>query len=434
LPREGQVCRVKLPLIGRKEKYVNKYLYFLPISVDIAELFFYTPDRTVFERFVMEYRDGGEKFFNKQTHESWRKAYLFHEYFKMWSSVIKNTLKRSNIDNYKICYVDLYCGQGVYEDGKESTPMLIMKSILSDPELYQHTMTFFNDKNSDVLDKLKNNFETLDNYNKLRYTPKYSAEEVDADIVHALNTGVPSLIVLDPFGYKGVTLELIKGTTRDFGNDLILFFNLNSIVRAIPNDFMQQNMALLFGDRYRELMHILATMEKVEESQAKLQYENEIIKTLHTALTDVGIPYMMKYRIANSDEVQALRYLLFISKNSKGCKAFKTTLKNFSRTNLYDCFGYSSNLDYKPLLEEFEADRLSSELANQYCGKRVLSDDIKLDYACRCFVDADITKALSILEEKGEITVDDFKKDGKKRRKGYFADGTIINFYEVKNG
>jgi len=46
------------------------------------------------------------------------------------------------------------------------------------------------------------------------------------------------------------------------------------------------------------------------------------------------------------------------------------------------------------------------------------------------YIASQIRSALIILEERGQISVEAFKQDGKKRKRGTYPDGTVINFQQ----
>jgi hypothetical protein len=43
----------------------------------------------------------------------------------------------------KIAYLDLFAGPGRYQDGKKSTPLLILQQAIADPEMRQMLLTLF---------------------------------------------------------------------------------------------------------------------------------------------------------------------------------------------------------------------------------------------------------------------------------------------------
>jgi hypothetical protein len=61
-----------------------------------------------------------KKFFSRQTAASRRKAAIIANYFPAWATVIRSRAT-------KMAYIDLYAGRGVYDDGTESTPLLVLR-------------------------------------------------------------------------------------------------------------------------------------------------------------------------------------------------------------------------------------------------------------------------------------------------------------------
>lgn len=66
-------------------------------------------------------------FFSKKRETSEIKSEFLNEYFKAWAAIMLKGQNFKKID--KILYVDLFSGPGIYDDGKESTPIKILKSI-----------------------------------------------------------------------------------------------------------------------------------------------------------------------------------------------------------------------------------------------------------------------------------------------------------------
>ena len=65
---------------------------------------------------------------------------------------------------------------------------------------------------------------------------------------------IPSLVFLDPWGYKGLSLDLVDGTTKDWGCDTILFFNYNRVNMGLNNPAVVERMTAIFGaERFRVL-------------------------------------------------------------------------------------------------------------------------------------------------------------------------------------
>jgi three-Cys-motif partner protein len=127
----------------------------------------------------------------------------------------------------KLAYMDFYCGPGKYRDGSPSTPVLVLTQAMTSPTLQQKLVVLFNDKEQGHIDALKASIAAVPGIGGLKHEITYLCTEVgQAFEDHFKGTSiVPTFTFVDPFGYKGVTLELLKAMLKDFGCDLVLFFS-----------------------------------------------------------------------------------------------------------------------------------------------------------------------------------------------------------------
>ena len=58
---------------------------------------------------------------------------------------------------------------------------------------------------------------------------------------------MPTFRFIDPFGYRGLSLKIIKGVIKDGGSDCIFFFNYNRINAGISNPVVTSHINALFG-------------------------------------------------------------------------------------------------------------------------------------------------------------------------------------------
>lgn len=54
-----------------------------------------------------------------------------------------------------MAYVDLFAGPGRYDDQSKSTPVMVLETILANPELANRMVTMFNDKDQANIESLK---------------------------------------------------------------------------------------------------------------------------------------------------------------------------------------------------------------------------------------------------------------------------------------
>ena len=63
---------------------------------------------------------------------------------------------------------------------------------------------------------------------------------------------VPTFFFVDPWGYKGLSLNLVSSIIKDWGCDCVFFFNYNRVNMGINNEAVKQHMSSLFGTQYLE--------------------------------------------------------------------------------------------------------------------------------------------------------------------------------------
>ena len=95
---------------------------------------------------------------------------IVFDYFKAWASVMRSSQKKNRSDD-RIAYIDLFAGQGIYDDGTISTPILILQEAIQNEDFGQHLVTKFNDKDASAADTLRHAIDTLPSVETLKYQP-----------------------------------------------------------------------------------------------------------------------------------------------------------------------------------------------------------------------------------------------------------------------
>ncbi len=260
-----------------------------------------------------------DEFFKKPREQSIIKKEIVTKYFPIWAGIMSRTVKKhSRNKDYRLGYIDLYCGPGMYYNGVESTPITIMKHILSNTDYQENFITIFNDCNDGAIESLQENFELLDNYDKLKHKPVFYCSEIDTETIKYFDIDIiPSFIFLDPFGFKGITIELISKLVRSFGCDIILFFNYNSIQRHLTNEKVSSHMKNLFTpEMYDELVNYLKLNPRANR-------EDSIITHFKKALKSNNANYVLPFRFVKEDENRTSHYLFFITKHELGAQKIK---------------------------------------------------------------------------------------------------------------
>jgi len=227
-------------------------------------------------------------FFETSSEQSIVKSSIVEKYFWAWAKIML-----SENPGKKIAYIDLFSGPGIYKDGIISTPIRVLQKIIKDKDMRDAVATVFNDRDTQNVTSLKQYISQLPGIDSLRYQPQVLSYEVGSQIAELLSgiDLVPTLLFIDPWGYKGLTLRLIGGVLKNWGCDCIFFFNYNRILPGLshPNPLIQEHMDALFGHEQAES---LRSRLGIMEPAAK---EAEVIEELTKSLVEIGGEYVLPF-------------------------------------------------------------------------------------------------------------------------------------------
>jgi three-Cys-motif partner protein len=341
------------------------------------------------------------KFFEESREQSEVKAAIVTRYFWAWSKVMIPQAKKHA---GKIAYIDLFAGPGRYKDGTKSTPLLLLEQAIQDPDMCRMLVTLFNDANQDFSQSLERALLSLPGIENLTYPPKVHNFEVGEEIARQFQemSLVPTLFFVDPWGYKGLSLNLIGSVLKNWGCDCIFFFNYNRINMGLSNDLVCQHMNALFGskraDRLRERLETMSSYER----------ELAIVEELGEALEEMGGKYVLPFRFVDSRGSRTSHHLIFVSKHVLGYEIMKDIMaKESSRTEQgVPTLEYNPADARYPMLFELSKplDELAEMLLNEFSGQTLTMKDIyRNHHVGRRFIKRNYKEVLRQLEAEGQI-------------------------------
>ncbi|TRV00534.1 MAG: three-Cys-motif partner protein TcmP [Microcystis wesenbergii Mw_QC_S_20081001_S30D] len=365
-------------------------------------------------------------FFNEQKEQSLIKARIVEKYFWAWAKVIISTVKKSSSEP-RIAYIDLFAGAGRYKDGSKSTPVKVLETAIADPDLRNMLVSIFNDADVENVNSLQQAIDSIPGIENLKYRPQIFKYEVGENIVKTFQERklVPTLFFVDPWGYKGLSLQLINSVVKDWGCDCIFFFNYNRINMGLNNDAVKEHINALFGqvraDQLRELLKTLTPQER----------ELTVVEYICEALKEMGGKYVLPFRFRHEMGNRTSHHLIFVSKHLKGYEIIKEIMAKESseQTQGVPSFEYNPATLQQPLLFELTRplDQLESMLLDNFSGKTMTMAEIyDQHHQGKPYIKKNYKTALSNLESQGKITV--HSPEDKKRRKGTFADDLKVTF------
>lgn len=287
-----------------------------------------------------------DTFFDEQSAQSQIKAAIVADYFWAWASVMIQTQRRYPQHAQRIAYVDLFAGPGRYENGAASTPLLIMQRAAADPQIRDRLVAIFNDKDAANVRALETEINQIPGIEQLRYPPEISTGEVGEQLVQRFASAklIPTFLFVDPFGYKGLSLQLVQSVLKDWGCDCVFFFNYNRISMGLGNSVVEDHMDALFGKQRADQLRERFALRRL----APHEREAFIVEEMQAALEEMGGEYVLPFRFRNPAGTRTTHHLFFVSKHFRGYEIMRDVMYKHSRKE-----GTVANFEYNPADERW---------------------------------------------------------------------------------
>lgn len=369
-----------------------------------------------------------EKFFEEQSDVSETKAKIIAKYFFRWAKIVGPT---ADTKGGKIAYIDLFAGPGRYQDGSLSTPILLLSQAAADPSICKKLVSWFNDNDELNVKTLEQEIAKITGIESLSYKPTITQSDVDEELAEYFNKIklVPTFSFIDPFGYKGLSLKIIKGVIKDWGCDCVFFFNYSRINAGINNESVSQHIDALFGSTRATELRL-----KLQKIESTLLREATILEALAAEIKSLGGRYVLPFTFKNKTGKRTKHHLIFVSKHFKGYNTMKSVMAEESSSSN----GGVPSLEYSPadistpLLFSLNqgVDDLEKHILRKM-QKNISFDDLYMSTSVDTpFIEKNYRAALVSLESKRAIRV--FSIEGKPRRAGTF--GPHVRIERFPNG
>ncbi len=364
-----------------------------------------------------------KEFFESPTESSQVKILVVTKYFQAWANVMLSVIKRSTRGAKVLGYLDLFAGPGKYEDGSLSTPIEVLKHAIGHDELKDRLVCVFNDRDPGHVEQLKENIAAIPGIETLKYQPKFFGVEVGAEVADMLqkNSNIPTFFFIDPFGYKGLSLDLIYAVLKDWGSDCVFFFNTRRIGAALFNPIFEEHMNGIFGaERVARLQEELKPLSPEER-------ELTIIEEICQAIKDLGGEYVLPFCFKSAAGERTSHHLIFTSKAFLGYHIMKNIMaaESTDKQQGVASFEYNPATVRQPLLLSYQTplDELAEMLLKDFSGRRLAMEEVYKEHSVgKPFTDKNYKAALIQLEKEKRIEVP------LKHRAGTFGDKVVAVF------
>jgi hypothetical protein len=192
----------------------------------------------------------------------------------------------------------------------------------------------------------------------------------------AVRSIVPTFMFLDPFGYHGLSVNLIRAILKDWGCEVAFFFSFNRIRGALLNDVVRDEMDAIFGvERVDRLRQLLPTLKRQDEK------ESAILAALEDALNAIGGNFVLTFRFRN-DDGRATHHIVFVTKNDVAYDIMKDIMARESsgKPQGVSNFEFVPNAPMPLFDTESPLDALKQTLLQQYRGRTMSISEIYKDH------------------------------------------------------
>lgn len=356
---------------------------------------------------------GEDDFFNEQTVSSRVKAGIISEYFPSYCKIIS-----SKYAPHSIRYIDLFAGPGVYGDNKPSTPILVARHVRNNPVLLPLVELIFNDKY--YAEELESNFRDQfpdRPFKRLHFGKSVvgESEQITAflkkDTHHNGRNLYPSLLFIDPFGYKGIETKVLAEFLKNWGNEIFLFVNTKRIHPALENEKFEPLMQDLFPSTLTQIKNDRRFKSTVAERL------NLIIDSLgkeYNAILKTQVFYTA-FKFQEEDSDGTSHYILHFTKGPRGFDLVKTIYNDFANVGTMFDGVNTYTFDAKQLDEpislfdykSINIDKLKDELQTKFSGRTITADRLfELHQMNQLYCRAHYQEALRRLVDEGKLKSD----------------------------
>jgi three-Cys-motif partner protein len=339
------------------------------------------------------------EFFKKLREGSRIKQKIVTEYFVAYNRVMAPGPRA------KVGYADLFAGPGLYRDSEgvtqKSIPILLCETAIQEELFRQKVRLWFNDGDASNYHQLKAAIESVPGLASLKYTPTVDNKIIDAQWAAKLsNLRVPTLVFLDPCGYKGLSLKLVASVLRGFGNDCIFFFNYSRINMKLDLAIMNKSVDEFFEPERATILRAGI------QNRSPVEREEVILAAVKSSITEAGaIPLVFGFK---SDSGRRSHHLVYASKNQKAAGMMKSILRSAS-SDVTEGVGSG---EHNPRAAEIGPSlfgglfEIEGRLLSVFAGRVVTFANLLQEEAQTQYTESNYRDAVLKLEREGRVTVD----------------------------
>jgi three-Cys-motif partner protein len=344
---------------------------------------------------------------------------ILRRYWQAWLPIMTKY-------NQRVLYIDGFAGPGKYAGNEDGSPLIALKSARDHAARPRTEVIFI------FIEKEENRFKHLvATVDEIRPTLPANFrvhcvrgvfDDQMTEVLDKLDEQrariAPSLVFIDPFGFSHTPFHTVERMMQNQRCEVLITFMYEEINRFLSHPKHVETYDLLFGTgQWRQVLD-------VNGSEARRRTIHDIYRD---QLRQAGIEYVRSFEMLNRGNSTDY-FLFFGTHNLLGLEKMKEAMWMVDPSGTFQFSDFTdANETSKLFADEPDFKQLKEMILERFWEEEVAVEDLaKYVVAETPFLRTHFKRhILKPMEIKGTLSV---IHAGPSRRKGTFADGTIIRF------
>ncbi len=297
------------------------------------------------------------------------KPQILEEYLKAWFPTLTRWQGR-------VLYLDAFAGPGRYSGGEEGSPIIALRTALMHTQArrFREIVFLFIEKNQQRAEMLHRIIREI-----FEHLPKNLVYDIQsAEFATTLEQGLndlekqgaklaPTFAFLDPFGFSGFPLKIVKRLLSYEKSEVLVTFMVGFVNRFASEQ--PEAASELFGTD--EWM-------RIPDSTDSAQREREWIDLYENQLKVAGAKYVRSFQMIG-ERNQTIYYLVYATKHPKGMSVMKNAMWKVDRRGTYR-FSDITDPGQRYIIDYSQSDvwtpAAASQVYGHFRGKTVSCDEV----------------------------------------------------------
>jgi len=327
--------------------------------------------------------------------------------------------------NSRVLYIDGFAGPGKYSKGEDGSPVIVLKAARDHTyQIKSEFVCLFIEAErprfrhlEKVLEEIRPTLTSNIKFTAVHGVFNEQMTQVFNLLQEQKKTRAPTLVFVDPFGFSHTPFSTIAKIMENQKCETIVNFMYEEINRFLSHSDHAGNFDALFGTQaWRQVLEITNPDERLR-----------FVHDLYLEQLRAAAKYVRSFQMVNRGN-RTDYFLFFATNDLTGLRKMKESMWRVDQSGGAHFSDYTDSLGLRPLFQsEPNYVELRKLITGQFAGKQVTIDELE-DWvtADTPYLPSHLRKKVLIpMENEGALEV---VQSGKKRRRGTFPSGTMLQF------